>query len=106
RVCDAHDETTEATLRALREKRNTLIPICRLPPEVLALVFTYLTGFAWDSVNGYPYHIRWIVVTHICRRWREVAIQHAGLWTNINLDIGSNWAATFASRARQVLLAI
>ena len=26
----------------------------------------------------------WIVVTHVCRRWREIALNHPGLWSRIN----------------------
>ncbi|TFY53314.1 hypothetical protein EVG20_g10172 [Dentipellis fragilis] len=84
---------------------NALAPVNRLPPEVLAHVFSFLQVVDRPSVVEYDphtteYDIGWIYATHVCRHWRVVALEHSSLWSNILLDLGSRWAKEFLRRAR------
>ncbi|KAG2138501.1 hypothetical protein DEU56DRAFT_980490 [Suillus clintonianus] len=70
--------------RVLRSRKNALVPrISRLPTEVLESVFEYLEevkrfdGSAHDDVPAC------LVVTHVCRHWRTVALECPTLWTFI-----------------------
>ena len=52
--------------------KNALVPINRLPPEVLALVPTF-RGSEQDLINA----------TAVCRHWRRTFISTPDLWTEI-----------------------
>jgi hypothetical protein len=72
----------EASARALRCRYNEFSPISRLPFEVLAAIFSYLSVFAWNKGSRI---FAWIYVAHICRRWRGIALNHPCFWSRINL---------------------
>jgi hypothetical protein len=71
-----------ASIGALKSRHNELVPISRLPCEVLAAIFSFLSVFAWNEGSGV---LAWIYVTHVCRRWRETAFNHPRFWSHINL---------------------
>jgi hypothetical protein len=73
---------SEASTRALKFRLNEFAPISRLPCEVLAAIFTYLSAFAWNDGSGL---LAWICVAHVCRRWREIALNYPRFWSHINL---------------------
>ncbi|TFY67016.1 hypothetical protein EVG20_g4098 [Dentipellis fragilis] len=89
----------------LAEDFNRARPVVAIPPEILVLIFMSL------RLEVPPYRKRsrtelgWVRVTHVCRRWREVAISSAMLWTNIT-DLGDNWTGIFVERARDALLCV
>jgi len=60
--------------------RNTLAPINRLPDLLLYTIFSCFQKDCrirpWKSLD-------WIRVTHVCREWRGIALDHATLWTYI-----------------------
>ena len=76
-----NDETkvSEQVTQELKSRRNALVPISRLPPETLVKIFSLLSFPADDSE-----YLEWISVTHVCRRWREVALYSPYLWNHIN----------------------
>ncbi|KAF8492740.1 hypothetical protein F5888DRAFT_1636895 [Russula emetica] len=83
-LCNGHDSestSSEASTRALKSRRNELAPISRLPPETLATIFTFLSASAWNERDVY---LEWIRVAHVCRRWREAALDHPRFWSHIN----------------------
>ena len=68
-------------IRELNHRRNALVPISRLPPETLAEIFS-LVSFSVDDYEDVP-DMKWIRVTHVCRRWREIALSFPYLWSHI-----------------------
>jgi hypothetical protein len=38
-------------------------------------------------VNNEPFHLKWICVTHVCRRWRETALNFPRFWSHINFSM-------------------
>ena len=68
-------------IRELNYRRNALVPISRLPPETLAEIFSLLS-FSVDDYEDVP-DLKWIRVTHVCRRWRETALSFPYLWSHI-----------------------
>ncbi|TFK58924.1 hypothetical protein BDN72DRAFT_781424, partial [Pluteus cervinus] len=60
-------------------------PIHRLPPELLTRVFTYLRRI-WINHHA-PYSrqrtLLWTIVMEVCRRWRDVVLEAAVLWSYI-----------------------
>jgi len=55
-----------------------VVPINRIPPEVLALIPDFL------DVDDRDEDV--IALTHVCRAWREVFTSRPSLWTHLDLD--------------------
>ena len=92
---------------------NQHIPIARLPPEVLGHVFTCLIAImdkrppqALHGVKSLGKN-RWLLVTHVCHHWREVALRTPVLWTNISVEYGSvEGVEAFITRSGKVPLRV
>ncbi|KAF6756790.1 hypothetical protein DFP72DRAFT_809833, partial [Ephemerocybe angulata] len=55
-------------------RRGSLLP--DLPPEILAAIFLLVPRDEGDT--------SWISVTHVCRLWREVALDCSRFWSDLN----------------------
>ena len=91
-------ESPEGCLRAVENKikwleesahamkvywNTTLIPISRLPAEILSIIFSLLSSFeALDLVSSPPTPS--LPVSHVCHRWREISLNLPYLWSHIN----------------------
>jgi len=62
-------------LSLIRSVKNSFAPINRIPPEVLLLIPDYYDD---DTDQGL------IVLTHVCRGWRDVFISRSSLWTQLD----------------------
>jgi hypothetical protein len=93
-------------LRSLLACRNSLVPISVLPPEILARVFHFLilkelpfTG------SGKRKKLGWIRVTHVCRHWRQVALDNSSLWAKIwAIPKNPKWISEMLARAKDAPL--
>ena len=83
------DEDASTALATIREWRNSLVPINRIPPEILSLVPTHLSSQK-DRFNA----------TFVCRYWRKANLRHGALWTQIFLRNGEDYVTTLLERAR------
>ena len=86
---------------------STPFHIHSIPPEILTRIFVWLITLdpivgPWGGVSSHT-RLAWIVpATHVCARWRAVAISNPCLWTEINPNtIGIEWALEMARRACQ-----
>ncbi|TFY59338.1 hypothetical protein EVG20_g7828 [Dentipellis fragilis] len=50
--------------------------------------------------DGMEVALGWIVITHVCHRWRQVAINSASLWSYLSLALGVRWAEEMLRRAK------
>ncbi|KAF9261248.1 hypothetical protein L218DRAFT_1001935 [Marasmius fiardii PR-910] len=68
-------------VRSLRAQRNSFTGSHRLPTEILIEIFTYCTkaGRVDSDVHAKP---KWLSFTHVCQRWRAVALHAPTLWTS------------------------
>ncbi|KAA1472885.1 hypothetical protein DENSPDRAFT_209564 [Dentipellis sp. KUC8613] len=102
-------------IQLAHSRLNTLAPISYLPPEILSSIFSLLLeAFVGDA--SAPLHeadqgpsrgriqMRWVVVTHVCRQWRYVALDTPSLWSHLPLDIDSHWIEAVVERAKPVPL--
>ena len=89
------DRDTSAALATIREWRNSLVPINRLPLEVLSLIPTHLS-----------HEVDLFRATSVCRHWRRTFIQHGALWSQLNLTIKRSdlFVKTFLERAKESAL--
>lgn len=99
----AQSSDSESSTRAWRITRNTLSPFNSLPDEVIVEVFWLLVLKARIKSRGRSRG--WIVVTHICHRWRAVAIAAPQLWSSIDWFYDA-WAETCLERCKTVPLRI
>ena len=65
-------------LALTRSLKNPLVPVNRIPSEVLSLLPDYCDESYADKFL--------ISSTHVCRSWREILISRSSLWTNLNVE--------------------
>ncbi|KIM19479.1 hypothetical protein M408DRAFT_31186 [Serendipita vermifera MAFF 305830] len=85
--------------------KGLLHPIRRAPDDILRLTFEH-------AMQSYPQadpdKQQWVAIylSHVCRRWRNIALSTPGLWQNISFAKGSKTSlneaglTTFLDRAR------
>jgi hypothetical protein len=102
------DEDIEATmghLLSLLARRNALVPIFILPPELLSRIFHFhaLEEPSWSGLET----LGWIRATHVCRHWRRVALDDSTLWATISgIPRSKRWIAETLARAKCAPLTI
>ncbi|KAF9787256.1 hypothetical protein BJ322DRAFT_1107319 [Thelephora terrestris] len=70
-------------LQHIRALRNHARPIGRLPPELLSTVFELVAApTAGDSA---PTLKDIVSLTHVCRYWRAILLNHNGVWSDLHL---------------------
>ena len=89
------ERDTSAALATIRDWINSFAPINRLPTDVLFLISTHL-----------PHQGDHFRVTFVCRHWRRTFLQHAGLWSHLDLSKGEVYLKTLLERARDSPLSI
>ncbi|KAI0267087.1 hypothetical protein BC834DRAFT_842778 [Gloeopeniophorella convolvens] len=76
------------------------LPISLLPPELLSRIFRHLRDDI-DAVQS-P-RLGWATVTHVCRRWRQVALEDASLWGKISgVWLRQQWFSEVLVRSKRV----
>ena len=98
------DEAMRLT-RTLIIRRNALVPISLLPPELLLQIFHIhaLEEPPWSSTRL----LGWIGVTHVCHHWRQVTLGDPSLWSRISgIPARTPWVSETLARARGAPLVI
>ncbi|KDQ65015.1 hypothetical protein JAAARDRAFT_28678 [Jaapia argillacea MUCL 33604] len=100
----SHAEVIEkhaAAVRALKSRRNSYAAIARLPNEILTDIFHILAS---QPIQISPFDpVRsplWVVVSHVCHRWRVVALSSPTLWGHI-LTPFPEWVPEMLARSKQ-----
>ncbi|KAL5523382.1 hypothetical protein ACEPAF_1649 [Sanghuangporus sanghuang] len=60
-------------------------PIDKLPFEVLAAIFSWCCPTFNDHYRGPP--LSPVMLSHVCRSWRQAALDNPSLWTYLNLTV-------------------
>ena len=92
--------------RSLFSRRSAVAPISALPPELLAQIFHFyaLEEPPW---SGGVQKLGWITVTHVCQRWRQVALGDSSLWARITgSSPNARWIFEMLVRARNAPLVV
>ncbi|KAI0056494.1 hypothetical protein BV25DRAFT_1786018, partial [Artomyces pyxidatus] len=85
-------------LSSIRTRQNSLAPVSSLPSEVLAIVFKFAYEHASSRENLSL--LGWIEATYVCRRWRQVALDHLSLWGHISLHASPAWIEVMLARSQ------
>ncbi|KAI0640782.1 hypothetical protein C8Q79DRAFT_439953 [Trametes meyenii] len=98
----AEIETHVNAVFELKARINDMSPIIRLlPPEILSEIFTLIAA---DNYNAYHWHhcgssqpYKWIALAHVCREWRNIALNTPRLWSRVVI---TRFDAAMAALAR------
>lgn len=82
-----------------------LPPVSRLPTELLIDIFRYHIPGPWTLVPRKGLPPTWIAISHVCRRWREIAIGYPHLWANIILS-NRSWTTAMLERSKPLPIVI
>ncbi|KAJ7639694.1 hypothetical protein DFH06DRAFT_1053686 [Mycena polygramma] len=92
--------------RALRTRRNSLAPISRLPTEILSSILQLCPTIDADEPDYKTgKFVLGLTVSHVCRRWRDIAMKHSRFWSNIVLS-RPRWALEMIHRSRAAGLVV
>jgi hypothetical protein len=80
---DKEIKRVEDYAHALRCRRNALLPVARLPPEILCRIF----DFHRTGCPPIDTMFNMIGVTQVCSTWRSTARSCASLWTVIHVGL-------------------
>ncbi|KAI0372924.1 hypothetical protein BV20DRAFT_1014134 [Pilatotrama ljubarskyi] len=77
-------DVLDHSVALLKRYRNSLRPIHRLTPDILALVFLELIEDHDHPLSSQYGAISWTYIAHVCHRWRAIALGCAALWTQLS----------------------
>jgi hypothetical protein len=88
--------------------QNALLPICRLPPEIVVAIITYVQRRSWSFDDLFvQFNYSWVRIMLVCRYFREVAVQTPVLWTVVNHYKGSKrWRNLCIERSQTAPLCV
>ncbi|KAF8066614.1 hypothetical protein FPV67DRAFT_1495703 [Lyophyllum atratum] len=92
---------SEAVTTSWKRRHNELSLIFRLPPEILATIFRFLTVASEFDFR----RLRWFRVSHVCSHWRRVALECPSLWSDIPFSC-PRWAEEMLARSKMAPLTI
>lgn len=91
-------------IRALKSYRNSLTPVARLPHILLTDIFILVHHS--ETTDKFARHsLTCIQISHVCRAWRDSALQCPLLWTNIRFR-PPEWTAIMLERSRTAPLTV
>lgn len=104
RASDADVVTPDLEIVALKQRRNLLISIVRLPPEILSTIFEFTASAYRHPISGY-FNMGWTGVSHVCHQWRQVALRCLSLWSYVDFSY-PGWAPEILRRAQTIPLMV
>ena len=97
RLIDLRIANLRESIRVLNSQRNGLLPISKLPVEILTKIFLLHQK---NATQGYAVQwLDWIGITHVSQRWREIALNFSGLWIHIPF-YRPKWATEMIARSQ------
>ncbi|VDC06102.1 unnamed protein product [Peniophora sp. CBMAI 1063] len=80
--------------------------ILSLLPELTVVIFSHLVRVDPPQASHTGMRLGWINVTHVCRNWREVALDYPLLWTELSGELGPRWLDAFFQRSQECLVTL
>lgn len=86
-----------------RETDGKIPALFRIPPEIFSKIFLEVSSLFWDEEGPktWQYHpVPWLEVTHICHRWRQIAVNDPNLWCRVKVLLVDDhpYVANFADQ--------
>jgi hypothetical protein len=88
---DAEIKSLEESIRSLKSRRNALTPISSLPTEIISNIFSILrvpvapSPLTLPTLSDKPDNLPWFRISHVCRHWREIALNQPLFWSHLRL---------------------
>ena len=101
-VIDNEIEDLYGRIRARKLDRNNLAPISKIPVELLSYIFSLVQRKYRQNPHG---DLGWVVVTHVCQRWRDIARDNPALWIYIPFH-RPKWIPEMTRRSRSATFKI
>ena len=78
----------EMELCDLKQRRNTFLPISRLPPEIACKIFVYsLPELDYQKHNGGLRRLHTMELSHVSHCWRATALECSELWAGLQVGV-------------------
>ena len=103
----------------MKHNRSISVPISRLLPELLSLVFCHVRdAIAGKSGHDHsferPFEFKrrfavknWMKISHVCHSWREVALNTVSLWSHLIVTRSNyKWAEECLRRSKESSLVL
>ncbi|KAF9039885.1 hypothetical protein BJ165DRAFT_343769 [Panaeolus papilionaceus] len=96
-------------LRLHKVRQISPAPVSRLPPELLAQIFTVLIRDDWEwddyesNEEGRSFRPSWIGITYVCRSWRAISLNTPSLWSRLD-NFSSKWVDVQLERSKEAVL--
>ncbi|KAF8874427.1 hypothetical protein BD779DRAFT_1566758 [Infundibulicybe gibba] len=99
RLIDQEIFALEDCARKLKTRRNLISPINQLPPETLSRIFAFCVTQSITWVRS---------VTHVCRHWRDIALDFPQLWSAITIERfrKAPWTEVILRRSKMTQLSV
>ena len=98
----ALEESFVESVRLLTLERNTLSPVSFLPPEIFAVIFSFMCSSEKPCHN-----LARLRLSHVCHQWREIVLTQPPLWSYVDFTtLSSVGAAEMLARAKSVPLCV
>ncbi|KAF6741301.1 hypothetical protein DFP72DRAFT_945797 [Ephemerocybe angulata] len=92
----------ENEVRIMKSAHNAVLPICRLPAEILSSIFILVyPGF--HANRSLPYCF---VLSHVCWHWKTVALGCSAIWADLDHTVRPTLAGLMLRRSRNAPLTI
>jgi hypothetical protein len=101
-VIDNEIEDLYERIRARKLDRNNLAPISKIPVELLSYIFSLVQRKYRQNPRE---DLGWVVVTHVCQRWRDIARDNPALWVYIPFH-RPKWIPEMTRRSRSATFKI
>ncbi|PPQ97842.1 hypothetical protein CVT26_012938 [Gymnopilus dilepis] len=90
-------ETTDSRIRKLKKEyakinnQSRRCPVLKLPVEITCVIFDLLRGPEYSRTESRKFYeetgrLAEVVVSHVCRYWRFIALGYKSLWTRFKFD--------------------
>ncbi|KAH9940823.1 uncharacterized protein BXZ73DRAFT_42496 [Epithele typhae] len=95
-----------SAISTLQTRYNALSPAVKLPPELLSEIFTHIAADCYNErkTNSTSPVYKWITLGHVCRVWRNVALNTPRLWSRIVFTRKTEIIETMFSRSKKAPL--
>ncbi|KAI0629844.1 hypothetical protein C8Q77DRAFT_271819 [Trametes polyzona] len=95
----------------VQEAINAHCAVDRLPPELLSHIFSFVPGvlpsYGTLGCRNARQTYDLVSITHVCRRWRAIALNTSSLWSTLCLTSGAQHATgALRERARNTPLTV
>ncbi|KAI0259201.1 hypothetical protein BC834DRAFT_846883 [Gloeopeniophorella convolvens] len=97
--------TTVERSSTTRKHKTAQNLVDSLPPEVLRRILLFESeidppgNYGWGNSKSKGYRLGWIRFSHVCRKWRQAALDYPTIWADIHFSIGAHWVEEMLSRS-------